>query len=175
MRYTKLHKQHKQLCRQQKKQFLLDKLRAAQEAADKQDLRGVYQVVRALAPKQQYKRTQLRGPKGQALTRQEEADKFHPHFTKKFTASEDAPALATLPQEPCVDEPVYVDANTLEHMLSRAPLRKRYPLDLVQIGGCVRMKPQIKLKHHHQSKLAERRKHGATELVSCAACPLQET
>ena len=49
--YCKHQKAHKKRCRARKKQYLHDKMKEAQRASATMDLRGVYQVVRCLAPK----------------------------------------------------------------------------------------------------------------------------
>ena len=62
--YCKHQKAHKQRCRARKKQYLIDKMKEAQRASAAMDLRGVYQVVRCLAPKAPRRLTQLRGLSG---------------------------------------------------------------------------------------------------------------
>ena len=59
--YNKHQKAHKQRCKARKKQYLIDKMQEAQRASAATDLRGVYRVVRSLAPKTPRRMTQLRG------------------------------------------------------------------------------------------------------------------
>ena len=86
MQYAKLYRRHRDRCRTTKKQFLLDHMQMAEQAAQRHDQRQLYRVVRSLAPKTRHCRSQLRDATGQMLTREEEASCFQQHFTIKFTA-----------------------------------------------------------------------------------------
>ena len=84
--YVRHYREHKARCKLRKEQqFLMDKMREVQIALN-QDMRGIYQVVRGLAPKAPRKRTQLRGTHGKLLNQTEEAVAFCDHFSSKFTA-----------------------------------------------------------------------------------------
>ena len=52
-------------------------LNEAAGAAARQDMRGLYQVVRKLAPKQEYKRVQIHSKNGEILTPGEEIADLH--------------------------------------------------------------------------------------------------
>ena len=90
--YYQLYKRHKERCRTVKKDFILEQMRTAEQAASSHNQRLLYQVVRSLAPKSRKGRPQLRDRQGQMLTRSEEAACFHQHFTAKFTANDSAGA-----------------------------------------------------------------------------------
>ena len=58
----------------------------AQTCAYKHDARGLYQVIKRIAPKQTYRRLQLRDDQGTMLTPIEEADLLQSHFSARFQA-----------------------------------------------------------------------------------------
>ena len=86
MQYARLYRRHRDRCRTTKKQFLLDHMQMAEQAAQRHDQRQLYRVVGSPAPKMRHCRSQLRDATGQMLTREEEASCFQQHFTTKFTA-----------------------------------------------------------------------------------------
>ena len=58
----------------------------AQTCAYKHDARGLYQVIKRIAPKQTYRRLQLRDDQGTMLTPIEEADLLQSHLSARFQA-----------------------------------------------------------------------------------------
>ena len=72
--YDRQHREHQRRCKQARRAKLLEAMREAQTCACKQDSRGLYQVVKRLAPKQTHRRLQLRDDRGFMLTPVEEAD-----------------------------------------------------------------------------------------------------
>ncbi|CAE7226209.1 unnamed protein product, partial [Symbiodinium natans] len=131
--YNKLYKKHKEHCRTAKKDYLLQQMSTAEQAAQSHNQRLLYQVVRALAPKAKRHRPQLRDSTGQMMTRSEEAACFHRHFTAKFTAAAEAlTQLETTTRllherqgEPC--EGPTLQPTVLARHLQHAPLRKAVP------------------------------------------------
>ena len=127
--YCKHQKAHKKRCRARKKQYLIDKMKEAQRASAAMDLRGVYQVVRCLAPKAPRHLTQLRGPQGQMHTRTEEAEIFCQYFSTKFTCKDDWSYQPTVHHHSVHDAggEVGIDAAQLTQLLMAAPLCKAVP------------------------------------------------
>ena len=127
--YCKHQKAHKQRCRARKKQYLIDKMKEAQRASAAMDLRGVYQVVRCLAPKAPRRLTQLRGPQGQMHTRTEEAEIFCQYFSTKFTSKDDSSYQPIYHNHSEHDDgrEVGIDAAQLTQLFMAAPLRKAVP------------------------------------------------
>ena len=131
--YNRLYKKHKEHCRTAKKDYLLQQMNTAEQAAQNHNQRLLYQVVRALAPKAKRHRPQLRDSTGQMMTRSEEAACFHRHFTAKFAAAADAlTQLETTTRlmharqgEPC--EGPTLQPEALARHLQHAPLRKAVP------------------------------------------------
>ena len=81
--FMKQRKMHKQRSRKRRKQRLLDMLTQAQAAAGKRDMRGVYEIVRRLAPKTPHCVLQLRKD-GFMLTPQEELNWMLQFFGERF-------------------------------------------------------------------------------------------
>ena len=127
--YNKHQKAHKQRCKARKKQYLIDKMKEAQRASAAMDLRGVFQVVRSLAPKAPRRMTQLRGPQGQMHTRTEEAEIFCEYFGGKFTSRDEWCYQPTElnHKEHEAEMEVGIDADQLTQLLLTAPLRKAVP------------------------------------------------
>ena len=85
--YFRQYRVHKKQCQERKKQYLRDKMKEAELASRKHDLRSVYNIVRSLAPKAPRTRTQLKGKDGGMLSRAEEAEVFCEHFKQKITSA----------------------------------------------------------------------------------------
>ena len=104
-------------------------MKEAQRASAAMDLRGVYQVVRCLAPKAPRRLTQLRGPQHQMHTRTEEAEIFCQYFSTKFTSKDDWSCQPTdhNHSEHDAGGEVGIDASQLTQLLMAAPLRKAVP------------------------------------------------
>ena len=60
-------------------------LNEAATAASRQDMRGLYQLVRKLAPKQEYKRVQIHSKQGMILTPGEEIEELKVFFTNVYS------------------------------------------------------------------------------------------
>ena len=133
MQYAKLYCRHRDRCRTTKKQFLLDHMQMAEEAAQRHDQRQLYRVVRSLAPKTRHCRSQLRDATRQMLTREEEASCFQQHFTIKFTAPGTPSSTLdtrgrssrTIPSDAPTNEIIATEA--LANHLRLSPLRKAVP------------------------------------------------
>ena len=69
--YDRQHREHQRRCKQARR---LEAVTEAQTCAYKHDARGLYQVIKRIAPKQTYRRLQLRDDQGTMLTPIEEAD-----------------------------------------------------------------------------------------------------
>ena len=69
-----------------RKRKLLAAVTEAQACAYKHDVRGFFQVIKRIAPKQTYRRLQLRDDQGTMLTPIEEADLLQSHFRARFQA-----------------------------------------------------------------------------------------
>ena len=72
--------------RRAKREMLDDQLQQAWDADRHGDKSAIWQVIRRLAPKTARTRVQLRGPKGELLTQQEETDKFVEYCEKVYHA-----------------------------------------------------------------------------------------
>ena len=72
--------------RRAKREMLDDQLQQAWDADRQGDKSAIWQVIRRLAPKTARTRVQLRGPKGELLTQQEETDKFVEYCEKVYHA-----------------------------------------------------------------------------------------
>ena len=115
----------------------MDKMREAQIASSNQDMWGIYQVVRGLAPKAPRKRTQLRGTQGKLLNQTEEAMAFCDHFGSKFTAVDgwQHDPNGGNPQHVPGYEVVCVESTWLTELLLKAPLRKAVPRAIWRLGA----------------------------------------
>ena len=88
--------------------------------------RGLYQIIKRLAPKQVRKRMQLRGHDGQMLTPDQELRLLTQHFSHRFRATQPADvAMATRTWEGSGDFPL--DATVLCHYIQQVPRRKAVP------------------------------------------------
>ena len=70
--YDKQYRQHEQKCKAARKAVLLTAMQEAEQHAAQHNARGVYEIIKRLAPKQARRRLQLRGTDGCMLTPQEE-------------------------------------------------------------------------------------------------------
>ena len=124
-RFRKLHAQHKANSKEARAKKIRTMLEDAQTAADRHDLRGLYQIVNKLAPKNVRKRTQLRGANHVLLDPAEEARAFADHFKARFQAESpaDIPAGAVC----LVTHGVQLSAQDIAAKLRQVPLRKAVP------------------------------------------------
>ena len=99
--YDRQYRQHQQHCLEARRAKLLEAMQEAQLCAFKHDSRGLCQIVKrlALAPKQAYRRMQLKDSKGLMLTPTEEADLLQSHFSQRFKAAPDQGTPASVPPE----------------------------------------------------------------------------
>ena len=129
--YFRQYRTYKKQCQERKKQYLRDKMAEAEIASRKHDLRGVYNIVRSLAPKAPRRRTQLKGNEGNLLSRTEEAMLFCARFKQKFTSTDawrfDATLLYDSSETRDRSELQLVDEAQLQQDLLKAPLRKAVP------------------------------------------------
>ena len=94
-------------------------LNEAAGAAARQDIRGLYQVVRKLAPKQEYKRVQIHSKNGEILAPGEEMAELKVFFTNVYSEN-----TCTMEFEaPCVAPTVEV----LEYALGKVHVMKAVP------------------------------------------------
>ena len=96
-RFRTLRKAANRASRDARRQQYEVLLQQAEACAASHDQRGLYQVVRALAPKQSYKKVQIYGPNGQMLNMEEEARTLHDHFVTSFSREELCAAFARIP------------------------------------------------------------------------------
>ena len=82
----KLYRAHQVRCRATRRAKLLTAMAEAQQCADKHDTRGLYQVVKRIAPKQAYRRLQLKDSQGRMMSPSDEADLLQSHFRERFSA-----------------------------------------------------------------------------------------
>ena len=75
--------------------MLSEQLRQAWDADRQGDKSAIWQVIRRLAPKTAKTRVQLRGPRGELLTQQEETDRFVAYCQKVYHAPPEPGPLLT--------------------------------------------------------------------------------
>ena len=97
--FDKQHREHQRRCKQARRAKLLTAMQEAQACAYKHDTRKLYQIVKRIAPKQAYRRLQLRDDRGLMLTPAEEADSLQMHFRTRFQAELPAPSNAETTQQ----------------------------------------------------------------------------
>ena len=132
--FDKQHREHQRRCKQARRAKLLTAMQEAQACAYKHDTRGLYQIVKRIAPKQAYRRLQLRDDRGLMLTPAEEADSLQMHFRTRFQAELPAPSNAETTQQQdaitgpwLLAAPPQLDAVALCLELQAIPRRKAVP------------------------------------------------
>ena len=81
--------------RRAKRDMLSDQVQQAWDADRQGDKSAIWQVIRRLAPKTAKTRVQLRGPRGELLTQQEETDRFIAYCQKVYHAPPEPGPLLT--------------------------------------------------------------------------------
>ena len=88
--FDRNYRAHQQRCKQARRAVLLDAMYEAEQHAQTHNTRGIYQILKRLAPKQARRRMQLRGTDGQMLEPCAELDLLEQHFSRRFTATQQA-------------------------------------------------------------------------------------
>ena len=86
--FDQQYRTHQQRCKQARKAVLLQAMEEAELHAHNHNSRGLYQIIKRLAPKQVRKRMQLRGQDGQMLTPDQELSLLTQHFSQRFKAEQ---------------------------------------------------------------------------------------
>ena len=119
--FDRQYRAHQKRCKQARRAVLLQAMEEAEQHARTHNSRGLYQIIKRLAPKQVRKRMQLRGQDGQMLT-----PDLTQHFSQRFKATQPADvAMATRTWEGRGDFPL--DATMLCHYIQQVPRRKAVP------------------------------------------------
>ena len=124
--FDKQYREHQRRCKQARRHVLLDAMQEAEQHAATSNIRGIYQIIKRLAPKQARRRMQLRGPEGQMLSPTEELDMLEHHFSSRFTATTSQDRAMASTQWPC-QAPVEINAATLCAHILQVPRRKAVP------------------------------------------------
>ena len=124
--FDKQYRTHQKRCKQARRAVLLQAMEEAELHARTHNSRGLYQIIKRLAPKQARKRMQLRGQDGQMLTPDQELSLLTQHFSQRFKAEQPEDVeMATRTWEGRGDFPL--DAATLCHYIQQVPRRKAVP------------------------------------------------
>ena len=116
-------------------------LNEAAAAASRQDMRGLYQVVRKLAPKQEYKRVQIHSQQGQILTPGEEIEELKVFFTNVYSGETYTMEFETPCEIPSVE--------ALESALCKVRTVKAVPIGCAPTALWKHCAPVL-AKHLHQ-------------------------
>ena len=98
----------------------------AKTCAYKHDSRGVYQIIRRIAPKQSRQRLQLRATDGRTLTPTEEADALEEHFAGRFRETNPCLLRQAMGPWPAAEAPS-LSSELLRDQLMQTPRRKAVP------------------------------------------------
>ena len=125
-KYNHIRKQQRRQSKQIRKARFLDHIEVARTAAKNQDTRGLYFVVKKLAPKTRRVRMALRGERDEMLTPQQEAWELFQHFQERFSAkwSSDEELLGMTWEVP---QPPELSEEMLAFALGKVPLHKAVP------------------------------------------------
>ena len=127
--FDKLYRAHQVRCRVTRRAKLLTAMAEAQQCADKHDSRGLYQIVKRIAPKQAYRRLQLKDSQGRMMSPSDEADLLQWHFSERFSAPSGAEESSLNLQGPwSLQHPLLLDAFSLCRELQQIPRRKAVPM-----------------------------------------------
>ena len=118
-----LHKKCRAKLRRQRLQAQLD---AAKQAADRNDARALYGIVRRLAPKQAKRGIHLRAADGSLLSPAEELKAFQQHFQERFRAGT-AEEMSYCSQQLMLSQPYNLTQAEIENQLRKTPARKAVP------------------------------------------------
>ena len=117
---------HQKRCKQARRTVLLDAMHEAEQHAKTHNTRGIYQILKRLAPKQARRRMQLRGEEGQMLEPSAELDLLEQHFSKRFTATQQVDVeLASHSWEGT--GALTLDVATVCRYIQQVPRRKAVP------------------------------------------------
>ena len=120
------YRMHQRRCKQARRAVLLDAMQEAEQYARAHNSRGIYQIIKRLAPKQARRRMQLRGAEGQMLEPCAELDLLEQHFSQRFTAIQQADVdLASRSWEGRGD--LVLDVATVCRYIQQVPRRKAVP------------------------------------------------
>ena len=120
------YRAHQKRCKQARRAILLDAMHEAEQHAQAHNTRGIYQILKRLAPKQARRRMQLRGAEGQMLEPCAELNLLEQHFSRRFTATQQADVdLASQPWEGKGD--LVLDVTTVCRYIQQVPRRKAVP------------------------------------------------
>ena len=120
------HKRHQAACREARRNVLLQATEEAKTCAYKHDSRGVYQIIRRIAPKQSRQRLQLRAADGRMLTPTEEADALEEHFAGRFRETNLCLLRQAMGPWPAAEAPS-LNPELLRDQLMQTPRRKAVP------------------------------------------------
>ncbi|CAE7227790.1 unnamed protein product [Symbiodinium sp. CCMP2592] len=124
--YNKQYQEHQRRCKAARKSVLLTAMQEAEQHALKHNSRGIYQIVKRLAPKQARRQMQLRSSDGQMLSPSEELELLREHFQTRFTASQPMDASLADLHWPCAQHPL-LEAQPLCQAIQSVPRRKAVP------------------------------------------------
>ncbi|CAE7507218.1 unnamed protein product, partial [Symbiodinium necroappetens] len=120
------YRAHQKRCKQARRAILLQAMHEAEQHAKVHNSRGIYQILKRLAPKQARRRMQLRGAEGQMLEPCAELDLLEQHFSRRFTATQQADVdLASHTWEGQGD--LVLDVTTVCRYIQQVPRRKAVP------------------------------------------------
>ena len=97
VRLMQLKRRLSKSCKAAKVHRLQTAVAEAHQAALRQDIRTVFQVIRKLTPKQPFRTIRLRGPQGEALPAFDECKQFEAHFAEVFQSPTSEPVHAMTP------------------------------------------------------------------------------
>ena len=83
------YREHQRRCKAARRAVLLDAMQEAEGHAARHNARGIYQIIKRIAPKQDRRRMQLRGEGGTMLLPQEELQLLQEHFQHRFAAQDE--------------------------------------------------------------------------------------
>ncbi|CAE6965102.1 Kcnh5 [Symbiodinium sp. CCMP2456] len=84
LHFQKASREMKQHSRQARKQWLLDKIVLAEQAAQKKDYAELYRIINKVAPKKRREQVRIRSRDGGLLTKQQEFAEIFDYFSKAF-------------------------------------------------------------------------------------------
>ena len=82
------YREHQRRCKVARRHVLLDAMHEAADCAAQHNSRGIYQIIKRIAPKQDRRRMQLRGEDGHMLLPQEELHLLEDHYQQRFNAQD---------------------------------------------------------------------------------------
>ena len=119
--YQREAREAKRASRALRKQYLRDELRQAENAYQRGDQKGLFEVMRRLAPKQRKAKVQLRGEDGRILSNAEELRVFTEYCRGLFSQGRCVATSSLLGQ------PFELEANALEQHMRKLSIYKAVP------------------------------------------------